>query len=166
MHPAALPVDDLLKHCEIVRGRQGGPGGQHRNKVETAVEITHRPTGVTGQAGERRSQGENRRVAIFRLRVNLALQVRTGRELAAGPSAMWQGRVRGGRIALNPEHADFPAMLAEALDVLDMVRYDLHKAAILLDCTASQLVRLFKDEPAALLQVNQQRSSRKMRPMK
>ena len=37
IHPAALPFDALLKECEVRRLRRSGPGGQHRNKVETAV---------------------------------------------------------------------------------------------------------------------------------
>ena len=55
MHPARLPIDELLADCEERRLRRGGPGGQHRNKVETAVELTHRPTSVAAEANERRS---------------------------------------------------------------------------------------------------------------
>jgi hypothetical protein len=44
--------------------------------VETAVVITHRPTGISAQASERRSQAENLAVAWKRLRVELALGVR------------------------------------------------------------------------------------------
>ena len=72
MHPAALPPDVLLNDCEIRRTRRGGPGGQHRNKVETAVVIKHRPTGAVGAASERRSQDLNRQAALQRLRVNLS----------------------------------------------------------------------------------------------
>ena len=73
MHPAALPDDDLLSICNETRTRRGGPGGQHRNKVETAVVLQHRPTGLNAEANERRSQADNRRVALQRLRLRLAI---------------------------------------------------------------------------------------------
>ena len=84
--------------------------------------LTHRPTGTTAQASERRTQGENRRVALHRLRLELALTIRRPIRHDAdhpySPSPLWRERCRGGRIDVNPEHDDFPALLAEALDVL------------------------------------------------
>ena len=45
MHPAALPLDELLRDVEFRTTRGPGPGGQHRNKSDTMVRVTHRPTG-------------------------------------------------------------------------------------------------------------------------
>jgi protein subunit release factor B len=68
---AALPDDELLAECEVEIFIASGPGGQHRNKAETAVRLRHLPSGVVVTATERRSQSQNRSTAIARLRERL-----------------------------------------------------------------------------------------------
>jgi hypothetical protein len=158
-HPAALEPDRLLADCEVRFTRRSGPGGQNRNKVETAAILTHRPTGLVAEANERRSQGENRKVALRRLRVLLALEVR-GEGQVGGPSDLWRSRCQGGRVVVSPEHDDFPALLAEALDVVAALDFDVKEAAGALRCSTSQLVRFLKDEPRALAMINDARRER------
>ena len=173
-HPACLPEDDLLKSCQVTTGRAGGPGGQHRNKVETLVTVTHLPTGLCASAGERRSQIENRHAAVARLRLELAVHHRCpvpkGRGLAVldGPTAsgLWVSRVRHRRIFCNPEHWDFPAMLAEALDVLADHGYEPRRAALWLDVSASQIIRLIAECPPALVAVNSAHAAKGLHALK
>ena len=48
-HPASLDDDRLLAECDQSFLRRSGPGGQNRNKVETAVVLRHRPTGLIAE---------------------------------------------------------------------------------------------------------------------
>ena len=68
--------DALLRDCDVHLYKSSGPGGQHRNKVSSAVRLLHRPTGVVAHGDESRSQHENRRMALRRLRMNIACRVR------------------------------------------------------------------------------------------
>jgi ribosome-associated protein len=61
----------LKKQVIIETYRSSGPGGQRKNKVETAVRLKHLPSGITVVATEHRSQSENRKLAFERLRERL-----------------------------------------------------------------------------------------------
>ena len=157
MHPACLSADQLLQQCQIRRQRRSGPGGQHRNKVETAIVLRHNASGLEAAATERRSQSENRRVALRRLRLRLALRLRT----QIGPaefSARWQDRIVGNRIQVGPRHEDFPAILADVLDLVCVQGADIRSVARDLPTTSSQIVRFLKLEPKAFELVNAWRS--------
>jgi len=55
------------KDFEIKMFRGSGPGGQHRNKVETAVRITHKSTGISAEATDSKSQITNRQSSFIKL---------------------------------------------------------------------------------------------------
>jgi protein subunit release factor A len=61
----------LKKQVVVETYRSSGPGGQRKNKVETAVRLKHLPSGITVIATEHRSQAENRKLAFERLRERL-----------------------------------------------------------------------------------------------
>jgi hypothetical protein len=166
-HPASLPDDVLLTQCTITFGRSSGPGGQHRNKVETAVRIAHEPTGITAGATERRSQYQNRSEAIRRLRLTLARDVRTrvDRERHE-PSDLWKARRQGRTMSINPKHRDYPGLLAEALDVVHARKFDVAGAAGILGITMSQLAKLIRHDKQAFARINEGRIEMGMPPLR
>nr|MBA3241210.1 peptide chain release factor-like protein [Acidobacteriota bacterium] len=69
-HLIVLPEsdEDLLRECEVDTFRASGPGGQHVNKTESAVRLTHLTSGVVVTSREERSQHRNKSVALRKLR--------------------------------------------------------------------------------------------------
>ena len=155
MHPAKFSLAQLQEQCNVRRQRRRGPGGQHRNKVETAIVVTHRDSNVQAEGSERRTQAENLRMALKRLRINLAIQIRM--PIAANPSELWQKRCRNGRLTISKDHDDFPALLAECLDTLANHDWDLKQASEFLSCSSSQIVKFLKLEPRSLMLLNEKR---------
>lgn len=165
LHPACLNQDILLKDCQIQHVRRSGPGGQHRNKVETGVVIKHLPTGIVGEASEKRQQGRNRSVALFRLRVNLAIDFRLA-TISEVPSKLWLRRLSNGTLKVNSEHDEFPALLAEALDVMLYYEFDVKAASQYFNCTSSQLIKFLKKEPRAFIWLNSKRQAAGLHALK
>lgn len=65
-----LPGSDekLLEECEVSAFRSSGKGGQHVNKVSSAVRLKHIPSGIVVTCQLERSQYRNRQICLERLR--------------------------------------------------------------------------------------------------
>ncbi len=89
---------------DIVACRTGGPGGQHRNKVSTAVRATHRPSGTVVVVDTERQFSLNRRIALRLLRQRIE---RDDQALAdAAATARW--RVHDELVRGNPTRVERP----------------------------------------------------------
>jgi len=75
-----IKIDIREEDLEIETFRSSGPGGQHMQKNETAVRITHKPTGITVTCQSERSQHRNKEVALQILKAKLYELERRKRE--------------------------------------------------------------------------------------
>ena len=87
--------------------------------------------------------------------MKLALKVRTTiRMNRYRPSSLWVQRRQGKTLPVNARNRDFPALLAEAIDVVAAMKFDVGGAAGVLGVSMSQLAKLLGREPKALAWVN------------
>ena len=170
-HAALLASDDaLIGQCEVDRYRASGPGGQHRNKTESAVRLRHKLSGVTAIGEDSRSQAENKVHAVRRLRSAIALEVREPVALDGfAPSQRLAALVAGGTAPLGArtrQTGEYWAAIAELLDVLVAGGLEIGTTAQRLGVTTGALSKLILHDDLVARAVNDLRRARGMRPLR
>jgi len=136
------PDEKLLAECTVETYRASGPGGQHRNKTDSAVRLTHRPTGVVVTATERRSQHENRCRAIARLRKAIAVEVREPVAPDAPPGALLrQMTAAAAWPRVSQKSPEYLVAAAEVLDYLEAHEGRVSEAAARAGVATASLVK-------------------------
>jgi hypothetical protein len=163
---ARLDYDDarLLAECEVHRYRASGPGGQHRNKVSSAVRLHHKPSGLVAVASESRLQNENKTRALRRLRMAIALVARVPLpEKVAWPASV---NVFEGRLRVSEKNPAIHHVVALVLDAFADSGGRLADAANSLGLTSSSLTRFLKEHPKAWREVARIRADAGLPPLK
>jgi len=100
--------ETLQRQAKLDTFRGSGPGGQHRNKTESAVRLFHPQSGVTVVAADSRSQARNRELAFERLQGRLIAlnrkpkpRIRTKRSRSAVERRLKDKRLRSRKKALR-----------------------------------------------------------------
>jgi hypothetical protein len=133
---------ELMAQCDEEGYKASGPGGQRRNKVETASRVTHRPSGLSAQASDSRSREENRRRALRRLRERIACEVRAPYKEPPEFAAFR----RDGKLAVNSKNPPYPIVIATALDALTEATGSFAGAAEHLGISTSQLIKFLQSD--------------------
>jgi len=162
--------DALIAQCEVDRYRASGPGGQHRNKTESAVRLRHKLSGITAIGEDSRSQAENKLHAVRRLRAAIALDVREPVRLdgyAASPrlAALVAGKTAplGAKTRLIGEYW---AAIAELLDLVVAGDLEIAATAQRLGITTGALSKLLLHDDHVARAVNDLRRGRGMRALR
>jgi hypothetical protein len=150
-----LTDEQLLAQCRFEAFRGPGPGGQKRNKTSSAVRLTHEASGISVIAGESRSQHRNRKVAMDRLRLQMALHLREAVDLSRFPDA--------GLLEVSRKSGDYPAVAGSVLDVLDSAGWSISDAAKIIGVTTGPLVNFLRGDEKVWTEVNQQRQKMGLR---
>lgn len=170
-----LSDEQLMNQCQLETFKSSGPGGQHRNKRETAVRLKHLPTGIIAQAAEDRSQHMNRASAIARLRTLLALKVRRLVDLDAYSPPVEllrilpaKSTVRGSECGpqIKPNNPKFVEGMQALLDLIYTVEGSISDASKFLGMSTGALSRLILSDDNLRATVNELRASKGVKPLK
>jgi len=162
--------DQLLAQCEVDRYRASGPGGQHRNKTESAVRLRHKLTGISAIGEDSRSQAENKIHAIHRMRSALALEVREPVFLDGYvPSSRLAAFVAAGTAPLGAKTrktGEYWASIGELLDLLVAGNLEIGTTAQRLGITTGAMSKLLLHDDLVARTVNDLRRAKQMRPLR
>jgi hypothetical protein len=162
---ATLPDEKLLAECDVQTFRASGPGGQKRNKTDSAVRIIHRPSGIVAIANESRSQHENRARALKRLRKTLTLRMRRSLEDGVVPEAIGAVIGRDGRLRVGLRDARFLPAAGAVLDVLQATEGSVSAAAQRIGLSTANLSSFITADEDVLVEANRLRAFFGLRPL-
>lgn len=147
-----LSDDMLLRQCEVDTYRASGPGGQKRNKTNSAVRIRHLASQLLVIAEESRSQHENKAKALRRLRKAFYLKLRE--PLEVGTEDGWLASHPGilpaldkqGRLYVGAKNPAFLPAVAALLDMLELCQARVSDVSKALGASTASVVGFMKQD--------------------
>lgn len=154
----ALSDEELMKECRFDAMRGTGPGGQKRNKTSSAARVTHLESGLSAFDDVTRSQHQNLKHALDKLRGEIAVNLLPGEEeptpcipLAPVP---------------KPNSRNYFLWLGKIFDALLATDFQMPEAAARFECSPSHLIRIVAKDEFAWQKLAEARQRRKMTPLR
>lgn len=162
----ACPDDRILQDCRWEAFRASGPGGQKRNKTSSAIRLVHAPTNIAAIANESRSQAENRKSALRRLRHRMTIELRETIPADGFVLPSWfQSLCPAGKLEVSRRHEMYLPAMGLILDVLAVCRWSVSEAAKILALSTSNLVKFLQNDEKLMARVNEMRLIAGFKPL-
>ncbi len=145
--------EELSALCKMQTYKSSGPGGQKVNKTSSAVRLVHNPTGMEATSSESRSQHENRHRALKKMRMKIALEIRS------------DGKKGIDNFEISVSNPEYPLFVAGLLDSLDSFGFQIRDCAQSLGLSTGQLVRLLEKNTEIWRKINSERKTRGLKTL-
>lgn len=149
----AMSDEELSALCKMQAFKSSGPGGQKVNKTSSAVRLIHNPTGIEVTSSESRSQHENRHHALKKMRMKVALEIRS------------DGKKGIDNFEISVSNPRYPLFVALLLDSLNDYGFRISDCAQFLGLSTGQFVRLLEKDPEIWRKVNSERKTKGLKPL-
>ena len=151
-----LEMDDdaLIRICEFSPYKATGRGGQKKNKSSSAVRLVHKPTDIAVTASKSRCQHTNRKIALKKLRYQMAFEIRSG-ELP-----------KLSTVEMSPNNKRFYLWIAYIFDILHRHHFAISNCAKELELSTSRLIKLLARDDTVWQHVNDKRKALALNPLK
>ncbi len=146
--------EELLSHCKTGHYIATGNGGQKRNKTSSAVRLSLNDSDISVTASEDRQQSVNKKRAIRKMRIAIAMEMRE--EVKA-----WQGQ-----LDMNPKNAQYPLFVAFLTDSLFEYNWQVSEVAKSMDISTGKLIKIIAKDDTLWQYVNKERQKNGYKPLK
>ncbi|WDE96948.1 peptide chain release factor-like protein [Lentisphaera profundi] len=146
--------EELLNRCKTDHYIATGNGGQKRNKTSSAVRLTLKDTSISATASEDRQQSVNKKRALRKLRLAIAMEMRQ-------EAQQWQGQ-----LDMNPKNAQYPLFIAALTDNLFDKNWQVSEVAKSMDLSTGKLIKIIAKDDTLWQFVNKERQKNDYKPLK
>tara|TARA_B100000700_G_scaffold331537_1_gene465338 strand:+ start:14389 stop:14895 length:507 start_codon:yes stop_codon:yes gene_type:complete len=142
-----LTDQELMEQCVLDKFRASGPGGQKKNKTDSAVRIRHVSSGLVGFSSESRSQHINRVYALRRLRLKIALTLRSNPPNVRSELEKFVQQTKNSSFTLNTRNSKYSIIVASLFDELSANNWKVSLTAKKIGVTSSSLNKFLRSNP-------------------